>query len=104
MSAQLMNTERKNLGGPPNRGRAVAIREASADDMRQILNGFMAYFGTFDVDESAHTVIHHVQGALIPSWVRSDQRRQFEFLSANRLVLIASSDQSSNRLVWEREP
>ena len=104
MSAQLMNRERRVVGGPPTRGSAAAIREASTEDMRAILNGFTAYFGTFDVDEAAGTVIHHVQGALIPSWVGSDQRRQYEFAGSNRLVLTASFDQSVSRLIWEREP
>jgi hypothetical protein len=71
--------------------------------MREILSSFSAYFGTFEVDESTRTVIHHVQGALIPSWVGSDQRRQYEFSRSNRLVLTVSHDQGANRLIWERE-
>ena len=103
MSAQLMNPERRAIGGPPGRSRSAAIREASTEDMREILNSFSAYFGTFEVDESTRTVIHHVQGALIPSWVGSDQRRQYKFSGTNRLILTVSHDQGTNRLVWERE-
>jgi hypothetical protein len=103
MSAQLMNPGRKMVGGPPSRSSRTSIREASLDDMREILNGFMAYYGTFDVDEAARTVIHHVQASLLPSWVGSDQRRQYEFLGTNRLILTASSEQTVTRLVWERD-
>src|SRR5205807_9310646 len=74
MFAQLMNPGRRSVGGVANRGAALAIATASADDMREMLTGFNAYFGTFDVDEVSRTVIHHVQSALIPSWVGSDQR------------------------------
>jgi len=103
MSAQLMNPGRRMVGVPPNRDRAAAVREISTDDMREILSGFMAYCGTFDIDEAARTVIHHVQASLYPSWVGSDQRRSYEFSGSNRLVLTLSLDQSVNRLVWERD-
>jgi hypothetical protein len=29
-----------------------------------VLNGYEASFGSYDVDESAHTVTHHVQGSI----------------------------------------
>ena len=32
---------------------------ASYEELREAVNGFIAYFGTFDVDESTQTVIHH---------------------------------------------
>src|SRR5579871_763053 len=72
MFAQLMNPGRRSVGGASNRGAASAIATASADDIREMLTGFNAYFGTFDVDESSLTVIHHLQSALIPSWVGTD--------------------------------
>src|SRR2546423_1489889 len=58
--AQLMNPGRRSVGGMANRGAAAAIATASADDMREMLTGFNSYFGTFDVDEPARTVIHHL--------------------------------------------
>jgi hypothetical protein len=103
MSAQLMNPGRHTIGGSPTLGSAAAIRSASADDMRAILTGFIAYFGTFEVDESARTVIHHVQACLIPSWVGTDLRRTYEFPSATQLILTASSDRVVTRLVWQRD-
>ncbi|MEP6537464.1 MAG: lipocalin-like domain-containing protein [Bryobacteraceae bacterium] len=50
----------------------------------------MAYFGTFDVDEFAKTVIHHVQACLVPSSVGTDLKRTYRF-DANRLVLTATA-------------
>src|ERR1700732_4231894 len=67
--AQLMNPGRRSVGGMSNRGAAAALAAASADDMREMLTGFNAYFGTFDIDEPSRTVIHHLKSALIPSWV-----------------------------------
>ena len=103
MFAQLMNPGRRSVGGVSNRGAAAAIATASADDMREMLTGFNAYFGTFDVDESSRTVIHHLQSALIPSWVGTDQRRKYEFPGPDELVILNTASQAAYRLVWHRE-
>jgi hypothetical protein len=101
--AQLMNPGRRPVGGMANRGAAAAIATASADDMREMLTGFNSYFGTFDVDERSRTLIHHLQSALIPSWVGSDQRRKYEFIGRDQLVLFNIASEAAYRLVWQRE-
>jgi len=101
--AQLMNPGRRPVGGVANRGAAAAIATASADDMREMLTGFNSYFGTFDVDEPSKTVIHHLQSALIPSWVGSNQRRKYEFTSRDQLILFNIASEAAYRLVWQRE-
>jgi hypothetical protein len=101
--AQLMNPDRRSVGGAANRGAAAAIATASAEDMRDMLTGFNSYFGTFDVDEPSRTVIHHLQSALIPSWVGTDQRRKYEFSGPDRLVILNTASQAAYRLVWHRE-
>ena len=103
VSAQLMNPGRRTIGGPPTRPTTAVARDASPEDMREILAGFLAYFGTFDIDESSHTVIHHVQACLVPSWVGTDLRRAYQFVDSGQLILTASFDQAHNRLVWQRE-
>lgn len=103
MFAQLMNPGRRSVGGLSNIGAAVAIATASVDDMREMLTGFNAYFGTFDVDESSRTVIHHLQSALIPSWVGTDQRRRYEFAGPDELVILNTASHEAFRLVWHRE-
>jgi hypothetical protein len=101
--AQLMNPGRRPVGGQANRGAAAAIETASADDMREMLTGFNAYFGTFDVDEPERTVIHHLQSALIPSWVGTDQRRKYEFSGNNQLIMLNTANHAAYRLVWQRD-
>jgi hypothetical protein len=76
MFAQLINPGRRAFGGISNRVAAAAIVDAYADDLREMLTGFTAYFGTFEVDAHSPTVVHHLQSALIPSWVETDQRRK----------------------------
>jgi len=101
--AQLMNPGRRSVGGAADRGSASAIESASAEDLREMLTGFNAYFGTFHIDEPSKTVIHHVQSALIPSWVGTDQRRKYEFSSKDELIILNTANQEAYRLVWQRE-
>ena len=103
MSALLMNPGRRPVGGSPTRGSTAVIADASCDEIREMVTGFTAYLGTFEIDESARTVIHHVRASLIPSWVGTDLRRTYEFSSASQLVLTATNDLGATRLVWQRD-
>jgi hypothetical protein len=59
---------------------------------------YVAYFGTFTVDESRHVVIHHVEGSLRPSYMGTDQERPF-VIQGNRLEI---GDGRTWRRVLER--
>jgi hypothetical protein len=100
MSAQLMRRGRKST--LPS-GVSLFAGNASIEEIREALNGFIAYFGKFDVDEASNTVIHHVEASLVPSWVGTDLKRTYHF-SSNRLTLVAASANSSTELVWEKQP
>ena len=99
MSAQLMRPGRRSTVAP---GASFVTGNASAEEIREAVEGFIAYYGTFDVDESTQTVIHHVQACLVPSWVGTDLKRTYRF-EANRLVLTATATTGVLELVWERE-
>jgi len=100
MSAQLMRPGRRSTVPP---GLSLIAANASAEEIRESVSGFIAYFGKFDVDEASTTVIHHVESCLIPSWVGTDLRRKYRF-EGNRLMLNATTTAGSVNLVWEREP
>jgi hypothetical protein len=99
MSALLMRQGRKSTVPP---GTGLVAGKASCEELREVLDGFTAYCGTFDVDEAAHTVIHHVQIGVAPSWVGTDLRRTYRF-DENRVTLTAHTGGASIDLVWERE-
>lgn len=101
MSAQVMKPGRRAAVGPAEA--ATAVSRISADEMREVLTGYIAYFGTFSIDESTKTIVHHVDASLIPTWVGSEQRRAYSFSGRNRLTLKAIREQSVNTLVWQRE-
>ncbi len=80
-----------NMSGQVMRpGRApVTPGQWSAQDVRSAYAGYIAYFGTYEVSEAGDTVVHHVHGALNPSWVGGDQVRRLRFEGD---LLILSTD------------
>ena len=103
MSALLMKPDRKRGSGQPPSSTLAAVTGASCEDLHAMLDGFAAYYGTFDIDEAAHEVVHHVQAALIPGWVGTDLRRGYEFSGSDRLILSVKSSRGTTRLTWQRE-
>ena len=99
MSAQLMRPGRKSAMPV---GVSFANGTASDAELREAAGGFIAYFGTFNVDETSTTVIHHVEACLVPSWVGHDLRRKYR-LQGKRLLLSAATSSFAVDLVWERE-
>jgi hypothetical protein len=56
----------------------------TADEALEIFNGYIAYFGTYTVDESH--IHHQVKGAWDPSQVGTDQVRPYK-LSGDQLII-----------------
>jgi hypothetical protein len=82
------------------------VHRATPEQAKAAFVGYNGYFGTYEVDERAGTVTHHVEGGLIPNWEGSDQRRRFT-LSGDTLVLEpppiqAAGQQRTRRLTWQR--
>jgi hypothetical protein len=67
--------------------------------------GYIAYFGTYEIDPSGDVVTHHVEGALNPAWVGGDQARRFRF-DGDHLLLeldIRKGDRISRHvLTWRK--
>jgi Domain of unknown function (DUF4440)/Lipocalin-like domain len=49
-------------------------------------NGYDAYFGTYTIDETKHTITHHVEGSVARQLVGKDLVRSFQF-EGGRLIL-----------------
>jgi hypothetical protein len=96
MSAQIMQ-----------RGRPVGAFEgprlsasATAEDLRRVIAGYTAYYGTYDVEAS--TITHHVEASLNPNGAGRDLKRRYSF-EGNCLVLTDDIAGVRIRLVWDRE-
>lgn len=64
------------------------------------LRGYIAYFGTWDVDPGSRTVIHHRKGSLNPTTIKPVIRR-FEFENDDRVTL-NPLEHPANKITWER--
>ena len=85
----------------PNRvRRKYAASEPTPEEAKDAITGYLAYFGTYTVDEQARIVTHHRKGNINPGQVGDDVVRAYVFESNDRLVLIPAG--STNKIVWER--
>jgi len=91
--------------------RLVSLEEPGADgklnratDRKGILiytEGYEASFGTYDVNEEAHTVTHHVEGSVTRGLVGKDLPRAFQF--SDKLLVIKSTGPNERwSVTWER--
>jgi hypothetical protein len=65
--------------------------------------GYEASFGTYALDDRAHTFTFHVEGALVRSLIGKDLPRSYE-ISGNRLVVKSTRADEHWRVTWERYP
>jgi hypothetical protein len=61
-------------------------RKASVEELREMLDAYVAYFGTYSVDSARGVVTHHVEGELRRRYTGTDQERAFT-LKGDRLVI-----------------
>ena len=88
MSAQLMRPDHQDL----------------SNDLDTALTVYLAYYGTYTVDEVARTVTHHVKDCSYNGWENTDQVRTFVF-EGDRLTLTAPSPrpgEGDRVIVWQR--
>ena len=67
-----------------------------------VLNGYEASFGTYDVDDTAHTVTHHVQASVTRGLVGKNLTRAFQF-SNGRLIIKSTSPDEHWSVTWEHD-
>jgi hypothetical protein len=74
--------------------------QAAAGPEQYSQGGYEATFGTYEVDESAHTFTFHVEGALVRSLIGKDLPRSFEFLG-NQLIVKSTHQDEHWKVTWE---
>ena len=66
------------------------------DDLRQEVrsayDGYVAYFGTYRVDEKNSIVTHVVEGSLKPSYTGTDQPRPFKLDGDDLVIEVRDKD------------
>jgi Lipocalin-like domain len=100
MAVNIMRTGRATWASP-NPGAGAAAETADA------ASGYIAYAGSFTVDEAASVVEHHVGVSLYPNWIGVTQKRLVD-LQGDDLVLEAppltdaAGNSATPRLRWRR--
>ncbi len=79
--------------------RAGSIGAASVDQLRSAIRGYVAYFGTYSVDEGEQSVTHHRLGHLIPNNLGVSVKRLYSFQDD---LLILSLPEGNLRFTWRR--
>lgn len=101
MSVHLLKPDRKKFASGD-------FLRPTPEELREAVEGYFGYYGRYTVDEKARVVTHHVEGALYPNYIGTDQRRVFK-LEGNRLILQTPPERAGGTdvtysIVWEREP
>lgn len=81
-------------------------RDGPPEEIKLAYEGYYAYFGTYEINETEGTVIYHVEGSLWPEQVGADQKVFYKF-SENRLTMTTPPIQRGgmqwvNRVTYER--
>jgi hypothetical protein len=67
-----------------------------------VLNGYEASFGSYNVDEIARTVTHHVQGSITRNLlVGKDLARKYEFTQDGHLIIRSARADEHWSVTWE---
>jgi hypothetical protein len=90
------------LHPPDRRPLPAAPATPTVDDYREMVRGLVAYYGTYDIDETTRRVAHHIEAASNPAWIGTDFVRWYEF-QPGRLLLRTRPDAAAP-LIWERLP
>ena len=99
MSGQIMRRDRAAFASGD-------LLNGTSEEVRAAFEGYIAYYGTYEVREEEGSVVHHVEASLFPNWIGGDQVRFFE-LSDERLTittapLVFAGGESTTVLVWQR--
>jgi lipocalin-like protein len=102
VSVQLMRASRSVDSAKTARTSWEAAQTATCDEIREMVAGYIAYFGTYDVDEATRTISHYVLGSLIPGWVGTSRKRNYE-LAGDLLKMTLQRGEVVERYIWQRD-
>ena len=82
------------------------LLKGTEEEIKKAFEGYIAYYGTYEVDEANSQVTHHVESALFPNWIGDVQTRNYEFegerLRLQTQPIKGRTADLTNILLWER--
>ena len=88
MSLQIMRPDRPNFRSDGSKEGGYEV--GNAQETQSAFRGYIAYFGTYEVEGKERFVTHHIEGSLFPNWIGRDQIEFFEL--------------SDDQLTWGLDP
>ena len=99
MFVEIMRKERP-------RSMAAIPPQLTPDEKKSAFDGYIAYFGTYTLDETEHTVTHRVEASLFQNWVGTDQKRAYsitgEGLMLTDNVKLPDGTGLAVEILWKR--
>ena len=83
----------------PRKPRPRAGDKPTPQEALAAIDGYVAYFGTWSIDEAARTVTHHQRATVQPGALAALLRR-YEFIEPDRLILRPVD--KDGEIVWQR--
>ena len=82
------------------------LLKGTPEEIKKAFEGYIAYYGTYEVDENNRQITHHVENGLFPNWVGDNQTRTYEFegenLRLNTQPIKGAKADLTVTLLWER--
>jgi hypothetical protein len=82
------------------------LKAGSAEEARAAFHSALAYYGRYEYDEGAATVVHRIDNCTFPNWTGAVQRRAVAFdgdrLSLTTPPILAGNVAQVGVLVWAR--
>ena len=98
-SGQIVNQDRPRF-------ESGNLLKGEPQEIKTAFEGYVAYYGTYEVDEAAGRLTHHVESSLFPNWIGVDQTRLYEFVGEELHLttppFVGKRSQITLKLVWER--
>jgi hypothetical protein len=75
----------------------------TADENKAVMQGTLAHFGTYTVNESDRSFTLHIDGSSFPNWTGTEQKRTFTITGDDlKWITPAASGGGSAELAWKR--
>jgi Lipocalin-like domain len=74
------------------------------EENNAVVQGSIAYFGTYSVSETDKTLTVHIEGGTFPNWIGTDQKRPFTISGDELELTVPTTSQGSGHAldVWKR--
>jgi len=82
------------------------LLKGDSKEIKAAFEGYVAYYGKYEVDKEAASLTHQVQGSWFPNWVGNTQTRFYSFENGNLILttapFVGKKNSVTHTLIWER--